>query len=102
MKMIDNFGTESKFCDVMCEALEVLKKVDGNFYANLPEHIKSCLEEYSKKSTKKVNLDMTKSLKEQEISEECKDLVSIIYYMCCDNEVEKRELLKCWNDNMKV
>lgn len=99
--MKDNFEMDSNFCDVMCETLEVLKKVEGDFFEKLPEQIKRCLEEYSKKSTKKVYLDTAKSLNEQEISDECKDLVSVIYYMSCKNETEKRGLLECWNDNMK-
>lgn len=98
--MNDNFEMNNEFCDVMKETLEVLKNVEGEFFKKLPEHIKECLIKYSEKSDKKISLDMSKRLNEQDISEECKDLLSIIYYVCCDNEDEKKELLECWNKNM--
>ena len=99
--MNDKLEINSEFCDIMKETLEVLKNVDNRFFERLPEHIKECLLKYSENSKKLINLDMTKKINEQ-ISEECKDLLSVIYYICCEDEVEKKELLESWNKNMKL
>lgn len=46
-----------------------------------------------------VNIDRYKKLEEQEISEDCKDLISLIYYNYVANGNDKEEILKCWNKN---
>lgn len=46
-------------------------------------------------------IDAEKSLNEQDISEESKDLISLIYYNYIADENEKREILKSWDFNEK-
>ena len=100
-KMLENMETSNAFCDIVKETLEVIKKIDGDFLNKLPAHIKECLYKYSEKSNKIITIDVTKRLEEQNISEECKDLLSIIYYTCIASEDERKDLLKCWNENTK-
>ena len=42
---------------------------------------------------------MSKKLKDQDISQECKDFISIMYYYYHANDEEKKELISKWNDN---
>ena len=57
------------------------------------------LEELSEGSNIVVKIDKNKELKDQNISEGCKDLIAIIYYRFIATEDEKREIIKAWNNN---
>ena len=50
-------------------------------------------------SDKTVIIDKNKSLKDQKILSETKDLISILYYQYIATEEEKKELIKIWKHN---
>lgn len=85
--------------DVAKETTEVLKYFDSEFYSRIPEKIIRFLIKMGIKSNKVVKIDINKKLNEQEISEECKDLLSLLYYNYVANKEEKTEINKIWNEN---
>jgi hypothetical protein len=48
-----------------------------------------------------VSIDISKGLEEQDISQECKDMISLIYYKYIADNDEKKELIKIWAENDK-
>ena len=49
-----------------------------------------------------VNIDVNKTIEEQNISEESKNMLSLIYYKYIANNNEKKELIKLWEFNDKI
>lgn len=88
--------------DIAKETVEVLKFTDVDFKSRISEKLLNLLEELSHQSTKEVKIDLNKKLNEQNISEECKDLLSLLYLNYYASENEKEEILKIWkvNDNI--
>ena len=90
-------GTE----DIAKEVTTVLEYADDNILKKIPEKFLLTLEKVAEKSNKEIEIDMNKELTEQEISEESKDLIALIYYSYIANEEEKIKLLEKWNENEK-
>ena len=91
---------EEKFSnDVYKELLTVLSYCDNSLIDNIPENIIKEITDYAADSNKEYYVDKNKSLMEQEISDECKSLLGIIYFMYAANEKEKDELLNTWLEN---
>ena len=90
--MIDN-----SINDIAKESLEALKHFDKKLIDKMPQIVWNNLEELSKMSKKRVNIDMNLPLKEQNILEESKDLISVIYYKYIASEEDKRQIFKAWN-----
>lgn len=89
----------TKVDDIAKETLYILKYFDSNFISKIPNNFLENLKKIAETSKIIVNIDSHKTLEEQEISEECKDLISLIYYNYVANEKEKEEILKCWSEN---
>lgn len=87
--------------DLFKEALTVLAYLDNNIIEKIPTHVFEKLKELAADSKKDFYIDTEKGLAEQNISEECKDLISLIYYDFAADEDEKKEILKSWNENEK-
>ena len=85
--------------DVAKETLDILKYFDANIVSKIPINFLNLLSELAQKSNKVVNIDKNKKLKEQNISEESKDLISLIYYNYIATGEEKEKILKIWNKN---
>ena len=81
------------------ETLEVLKYFDLDFVSKISDNFLKQLEELAKNSKLVVNVDKNKELKDQNISDECKDLISIMYYRYVASEEEKREITNIWKNN---
>ena len=88
--------------DIAKETVEVLKFTDVDFKSRISEKLLNLLEELSQKSTKEVKIDLNKKLNEQNISEECKDLLSLLYLNYYASENEKEEILKIWKENDNI
>ena len=88
--------------DVARETLVVLKYLDVNFVSKIPDDFINELKKLAKKSTLTVKIDKDKKLKEQDISEETKDLISLIYYTYIATNEEKEEIEKIWNQNEEL
>ena len=85
--------------DVAKETLEVLKYFDLDFIAKISGKFLMNLKKLSEKSNIIVTIDQNLKLKDQKISNECKDLISIIYYKYIATEEEKRTIIDIWNNN---
>lgn len=87
--------------DVAKETVYILHYFDPNFVSKIPNNVLSGLRDLAKKSSNAINtrIDKNKKLNEQNILEETKDLLSLLYYSYIANEEEKQEILKIWNEN---
>ena len=86
-------------CDVLKETLEILKHFESDFISRIPEDFMNVMKTLASKSNIEVQVDTSKSLSEQSISEDCKDMISLIYYNYIATKDEKEELTKIWKDN---
>ncbi len=91
-----------KVDDIAKETLDILKYFDFNFVSKIPNNFLENLKKISKTSTITININKDKPLKEQEISEGCKDLISLLYYNYVANEREREEILEYWNENEEI
>lgn len=85
--------------DVLKETLCILNHFDRNFLDKIPSSFLEKLNELSLKSNKNVTIDASKNLKDQNISDDCKDLISFIYYKYVANQDERDQLINVWKDN---
>ncbi len=89
-------------CDIAKETMEILKYFDKDFTSKISKNFISLLEKLAEKSKKEIKVDLDKKLSEQEISEESKDLISLIYYSYFADKDEKEKLLKIWTENENI
>lgn len=90
-----------EMCDIAMETLEVLKYFDAEFTSKISKSFLDSLKELSSRSKAKVEIDVNKKLINQNISEESKNLISIIYYNYFADENEKKKIIKIWKENEK-
>ena len=88
--------------DIAKEVVSILDYVDYELIKKIPIKFLDYLKNTAKDSSKKVDIDLNKSLLEQNISEESKDLIALIYYNYLASEEEKRKVLKTWENNEKI
>ena len=88
-----------EICDVALETLEVLKYFSNEFTSKISESFLNSLKELAKKSKLEVRIDANKKLINQNISEETKDIISLIYYNYFADDKEKNEITKIWKEN---
>ena len=87
------------YTNVFKETLEVLKHFDSEFLSKIPNEFLNAMKEFASKSTITVNIDTSKNLIEQDISEECKEMIALIFYSYIATKEEKEELTDLWNVN---
>lgn len=86
--------------DLAKELIVLLSYLDNEFVDNIPDEIITKYTDLAADSDKDFYFDASKKLNEQDISEDCKDLVALLYHMyAIDNT--KDEILKNWYDNEK-
>ena len=88
--------------DTAKEVISVLNYFDYDLIRRIPKKFLDYLKDKAKDSNKKVDIDINKSLLEQNISEESKDLIALIYYNYFSDESEKMRILKIWSNNEKI
>ncbi len=81
------------------ETIEVLNYFDEEFISKISKNFLNNLYELSKNSNISVTIDENKNLKDQNISEECKDLLSVLYYRYIATETEKMDIIEIWKSN---
>lgn len=86
-------------CDVYKEALILMSLFHKDLVSKIPENVWQVLLEIAAESNKEFYFDVTKSLEEQNISEECKDIISLIYYNCVASSEDKKEIYEFWTKN---
>lgn len=90
---------QMEISDIAKETVEVLKYFDFDFLSKISTNFLKFLEELAKNSSKIVKIDKNKKLKEQNVSNECKSLITLIYYTYIANTEEKKKIEKIWNEN---
>lgn len=88
--------------DIAKEVVSILDYVDYELIKKIPIKFLDYLKNTAKDSSKKVDIDLNKSLLEQNISEESKDLIALIYYNYFADENEKSQISKIWVNNEKI
>lgn len=88
--------------NVSKETLEVLKYFDSAFISKIPESFLRAMKDLASKAIIDVKIDTTKSLKDQSISEDCKDMIALIYYNYVATKPERLEMTEIWQNNEKV
>lgn len=88
--------------DIAKEVVSILDYVDYELIKKIPIKFLDYLKNTAKDSNKNVNIDLNKSLLEQNISEESKDLIALIYYNYFADENEKSQISKIWVNNEKI
>ena len=85
--------------DVAKELLTVISVYDKELLDNLPKELLQSLSDKAADSYKEFYLKKNVLLKDQDLSEECKDLLAILYYNYQSDESEKDELVSKWLEN---
>lgn len=87
--------------DVFKETLTILAFFDNDLLEKIPTKVLKKLNDLAANSKAEFFIDKKKSLYEQNISEEAKDLIALLYYNYIAERNEKNDILKSWNDNEK-
>lgn len=87
--------------DLAKEVLMVISYWDSKMINQIPKNLYKRLTELASLSTNDFYINKNQSLINQELSEDCKDIISIIYFLYIAEENEKQELLDKWIYNIK-
>lgn len=87
--------------DVYKEVFVVLSNFNNEIIEKIPSRVFNKIANLAADSEIEVNIDMTKELEEQNISQESKDMISLLYYKYIADDDEKIELIKIWSNNEK-
>lgn len=85
--------------NVYGEVFAILSFLNVDLIDKIPDNVIKRIGNLSTNSNTNFYVNKEKKLNAQDISEESKDLISLIYYTYIANENEKNELLKLWNKN---
>ena len=88
--------------DIAKETLTVLSYFDDNLIKKIPEKFLDYLRNLASTSNYVTHIDVEKKLVNQDISEESKDLIALIYYSYIADEEERKEIIKSWNKNERL
>lgn len=90
--------------DIYKEVLLILSHFNKDLINEIPQKVFMKLTDLAADSDYNISIDVNKGIEEQEISEESKDIIALIYYNCIADEQEKKELISIWeqNDNSKA
>lgn len=87
--------------DLAKELFVILSYCDDELYKSLPVDLLKYITDLAADSSKTVYIDENKSLIEQNISKECKELIGLLYYMYVADEKTKSELFNKWANNQE-
>ena len=87
---------------VAAEAIAILENTVISLVAKVPLKILEMLQSKADQANKKVELDYTKSYSEQNISEEAKGIITLIYRQYWCTESERKELDKKLLENEEI
>ena len=85
--------------NVAKETICILACFDNSFVSKIPSNFLNEMKNLSKDSNIIVKIDKNKKLEKQNILEETKDMISLIYYSYIATREEKEELKRIWNNN---
>ena len=97
MNMIDDslFGS----CDAVKEGLTYLAYFQQELINQIPSLFLTEMKKIANKSTRTFEVDTSKNLLEQEMSEDCKDFLALVHYLFFATPEEKKELAEIWRKN---
>lgn len=81
------------------EVLITLAYFDAELIKKIPDKVFENLKELAGESEEDFYINTEQDLEKQDISEESKDLIALIYYDYIADEQEKKEIMKLWNEN---
>jgi hypothetical protein len=87
------------FYDVFKEVYAVLSLTENEFVEKIPDSIFQSIISYASKSDIEPHLDVNKELAEQDISDESKSILSILWYEYVCKGEEKTNIAKKWLKN---
>ena len=80
-------------CDVAKELLMILSYCDNTFIEKIPKEVLIKVNNLAADSNKEFYIKKGKTLKDQDLSNECKDILSELYFLYMLDSETKKELL---------
>lgn len=90
---------EIEISDIAKETVSILNYFNPTFISKISDNVLKGLNELAEKSSKSVKIDTNKKLKEQDIADETKELIVLIYYNYIATEEQKKVMMRIWNKN---
>jgi len=88
--------------DAYKEVFVALSCFNNDILEKIPQNVLDKLIEVSADSSLEVKLDVNKGLEEQNLSEECKCIMALLYYKYIANDEEKKRIVQIWEFNDKI
>ena len=88
-----------EMCDVANEVVTVLNYTDSKLLENLPKEILKYLQITAEQSDKSFTIEPEKKLNEQNLSEESKNLIALLFGLYMANEKDREYIKNCWDEN---
>jgi hypothetical protein len=85
--------------DAVKEFLIVLENCEKSIKEKIPQNVLEYFQELASNSNKIFYIDKTKKLSNQNLSEECKNIISMVYFSYIASASEKEELKQAWIKN---
>ena len=94
---------ENEFDSIACETLCVLEHCDKSFINRIPAKILNKLKSIESNSSTNIKIYKNKKIEEQDISEDTKNFIALLYYNYVASVEERKDILSIWikNDNIK-
>ena len=87
--------------DLFKEVLTFLAYFDSAIIEKIPSQILSKMRDFAADSKAEFYIDENKDLNNQKMSEDCKNIIALLYYNYVASENEKKEISKSWDENEK-
>lgn len=94
---------EDEFVSIACETLCILEHCDKSFVNRIPIKILNKLKSIkSNSSITNIKIYKNRKIEEQDISEDTKNFIALLYYNYVANVKERKDILNIWikNDNI--
>ena len=93
---------ENEFVSIACETLCILEHCDKSFVNKIPDKILNKLKSIKSNSSTNIKIYKNKKIEEQDISEDTKNFIALLYYNYVASVEEKKDILNIWikNDNI--
>ena len=94
---------EDEFVSIACETLCILEHCDKSFVNRIPIKILNKLKSIkSNSSITNIKIYKNRKIEEQDISEDTKNFIALLYYNYVANVKERKDIINIWikNDNI--
>ncbi|MEE0866594.1 MAG: hypothetical protein U0L98_07460 [Clostridia bacterium] len=92
----------NEFDSIACETLCILEHCDKSFINRIPAKILNKLKSIESNSSTNIKIYKNKKIEEQDISEDTKNFIALLYYNYVASVEERKDILSIWikNDNI--